>query len=417
MFRSVFSTKLASTASYAVLLVSLAGLVIAILLSLGDAQRLFDSAAEAQRQIALVSRIQVLAGSDAMDATAIDAAVARYRQSIAVEGEALGTQSRDRQAVEMADADRIAILVRSGGTGPALADLVTTIAAREQREANALAGQMAALRYRVAWLVAMLSVAAALAAGLGALGLLAANRRLTGEVAARTADLAAIDRSRRLFFAKASHELRSPVTVMRGEAEVALASPHAEAPALRTALGHVVASADFLEHRIGELLGLAQAEDGKINLNFAPIDLGATAAKAATTARTYADSADVTIEQDLALGLTVAGDARWLGQAMLAIIDNAVKFSPRRGAVRIAVARHNNAATVTIADRGIGVNATELPRIFDAYYQTDAGTECGGTGLGLALARWVVEQHKGSIAAANDPAGGCIITLSLPVAA
>lgn len=410
---------LVPAASYAVLLASLIGLIVAIVLSLGDAQRLFDSAAEAQRQIALVSRIQVLAGGAPVKAAAIDAALGRYRQSIAIEGEALGEQSRDRQSAEMADADRIATLVRGGpvARGPALARLISTIAAREQVEAKALADQMTLLRYRVGWLVALLAVVAALAAALGAVGLLTVNRRLTSEVSARTADLAAIDRSRRLFFAKASHELRSPVTVMRGDAEVALASPAADVEALRGALGHVVASADFLEHRIGELLGLAQAEDGKLALHFATIDLGATAAQAATTAQSYADSADVTIERDLARGLAVEGDARWLGQAMLAIIDNAVKFSPHKGAVRIAVARHDGAATVTIADRGIGVGATELPRIFDAYYQADAGTQRGGTGLGLALARWVVEQHRGSITAANDPAGGCVITLSLPVAA
>lgn len=406
---------LAALTSYAALLAALAALIVAILTSLGDAQRLFDSAAEAQRQIAIVSRIQTLAAAGPVSHAALDDALSRYRRSIAVEGEALGASSRDRQAVEMRNADRIADLARRDPA--ALARLVGTIAAREQDEATVLAEQMTSLRHRVGWLVALLAVAAALAAGLGAAGLLTANRRLAREVAARTADLAAIDRSRRLFFAKASHELRSPVTVMRGEAEVALANAGADTISLRGALGHVIASTDFLEHRIGELLGLAQAEDGKISLAFATIDPSVIAGDAVATARSYADSAGVAIALDPAEGLAVAGDARWLGQAMLAVIDNAVKFSPGGGTVRISVSRQADAATVTIADRGIGVSTAELPQIFDAYYQADAGTQRGGTGLGLALARWVVEQHRGTIGAANDPDGGCIITMTLPVAA
>lgn len=406
---------LSSFISYLTLLASLIGLVVAIMLSLADAQRLFDSAAEAQRQTAIVSRIQALAGVDPIDRVVIDTAVASYRRSITVEGEALGAASRGQQAAEMADADRIATLIRTDRHE--LTGLIAAIAAREQREATVLADRMAALRMRVGWLVALLTLVAALAAGLGALGLITANRRLAREVSARTADLAEVDRSRRLFFAKASHELRSPVTVMRGEAEVALAGPAADPRDLRDALRQVVAHADFLEHRIGELLGLAQAEDGKISLDFATLDLGATAVAVAATARSYADAAEVAIEPVAPTGLTVKGDARWLGQAMLAIVDNAVKFSPSGGAVRIAVERRDDAATVVIADRGIGVAAPELPRIFDAYYQTEAGNKRGGTGLGLALARWVVEQHNGSIVAANDPAGGCVITLSLPVAA
>jgi signal transduction histidine kinase len=110
------------------------------------------------------------------------------------------------------------------------------------------------------------------------------------------------------------------------------------------------------------------------------------------------------------------GDARWLQQALVAVLDNAIKFSPAGGTVSLRVTMDGGAA-IAIRDEGSGIAAAELPRIFDAYYQTEAGRERGGTGLGLALARWVIERHGGSIRAENEPKGGCVMTIILPPAA
>lgn len=83
--------------------------------------------------------------------------------------------------------------------------------------------------------------------------------------------------------------------------------------------------------------------------------------------------------------------------------------------MHVAVTAQGDRAAIAVTDHGPGVLAEALPRIFDAYYQTDEGRMRGGTGLGLALARWVVEQHGGTIMAANDPAGGCQIRIELPL--
>lgn len=406
-----------SAATLIALIVSLAGLLAAFLLSLNAASRHFERAAAAQAQLAAVSRIEALAAvgyPKAQLATALN----DYKASIARETDLLGSPTaRTAQRMEAADADRLAALALVPGNRLGLAALVSRIASRERNEANNVADAMARLRVRTTILAMMLSAAALGAALSGVRALQRANRSLARDVAAKTADLRAVDQSRRLFFAKASHELRTPITVMRGEAEVSLADAAAGVPELRESLSHIVANADFLGRRVEELLSLSKADDGLPTLMPTPVDLVGLVADTAQVARRYARSADVAI--DVALperAVPIIADARWLGQALLAVIDNGVKFSPQGGTLRLVLDVEMDKAVVRVSDNGAGVMETALPRIFDAYYQTEAGRMRGGTGLGLALARWVAEQHGGAIGAENHPQGGCRITIVLPMA-
>ena len=402
------------------LLVSLAALTTAFILSLASAGRNFDRAAIAQAQLAAVSRIETLAiiGND----TALRPHLAAYARSIRDESALLPSASPERaaQVREAVDADRISDLAADPRRRGELANLVAAIVARERDETARIGAGMTRLRTRTTLLAVLLVLAAGGSALLGALGLIAANRRLADEVAEKTAELATVDRSRRLFFAKASHEMRTPITVMRGEAEVALADPAAEPLALREALVHVVANAEFLEHRIAELLALARADDGQLQLVDEPVDLVTLVQGAGDAARGYARSAEVVLAVETPVPTpTVRGDARWLQQAVLAIVDNAVKFSPSGAKVTLRLTSIEDSARIEVVDHGVGVADEALPRIFDAYYQADAGRSRGGTGLGLALARWVVEQHGGSIRAANgqsdSSAAGATVTIELPL--
>lgn len=400
----------------ALLVGSLTALLVAFLLTLQAVSRHFDRAAAAQDQLAAVSRIEALAaGRDS--AAELRTAVADYRASIDRETALLPAAARNTQASEAADAARLSILVTSvQGRGDDVRRLVARIGDRERGEVSAVAVAMARLRLRTTILAGLLATTALTAALLGAFALARANRDLSRLVEARTAELRAVDQSRRLFFAKASHELRTPVTAMRGEAEVSLVDPAATPENLRESLRHVVANADFLGRRIEELLGLSKADDGRLALASQPVDLATLIADTAASAAAYARSAEVGIDLDLANDpCRIVGDGRWLGQALLAIIDNGVKFSPQGSQLRLALDSQAGRARIRIADHGPGVMAEALPRIFDAYYQAAAGQTRGGTGLGLALARWVVERHGGTIAAANDPGGGCTIAITLPV--
>jgi signal transduction histidine kinase len=177
-----------------------------------------------------------------------------------------------------------------------------------------------------------------------------------------------------------------------------------------------VAQAGFLTHRIEELLGLASADDGRLALADAPFDLGQVVAEAVAAARVYAASVDVAIALAVPDGpLPMQGDARWLRQALLAVIENGLKFAPMETVLAVCVTVADGCAEVAVRDQGPGVMESDLPRIFDAYYQAQEGRQRGGSGLGLALARWVVEQHGGAVAAANQPQGGCVIRFSLPL--
>jgi signal transduction histidine kinase len=409
--------RLAGAALLAALMLSLVALLSAFLLSMEAASRHLERAMIAQSQLADVARIEALVAEGASRGV-IGRAARDYRASIDRELRLLDSPAAlSAQRAEADEASRLVALALAGGPRDRLIATADHITRREQNEATEVVAAMRILRTRTAILASILAGAAISAALAGSTALTRANRQLTREVEARTADLRAIDASRRLFFAKASHELRTPVTVMRGEAEVSLTDPAASADDLREALGHVVANADFLGHRIEELLGLSSAEDGRLRLDRAPLDLVALVIATGDTAATYAHSSEVRLALDAqAAPLPVLGDARWLGQALLAVLDNGVKFSPTGGTLSMRVHEAAGHAAIEIADQGAGVMPAELPRIFDAYYQSAESRTRGGTGLGLALARWVVEQHGGMIRAANDPAGGCRIAITLPLA-
>lgn len=243
------------------------------------------------------------------------------------------------------------------------------------------------------------------------------SRHLERLLSQRAVELEEVDSSRRLFFATASHELRTPVTAIRGEAEVALADAE-DLDTVRQALRHITAHAKFLNHRIEEMIGIARTSDGKLHLHKGRLDLRDVVAGALQDARTFANSVEVALDLTMPdTPVPVVGDAVWLKRAVLAVIENALKFSPMEGRVSIALTEREGLAEVTITDQGPGVMPEELPLVFDAYYQTDAGKARGGSGLGLAMTRWVAEQHGGRAGARNIGSwhrpNGCAVTVAV----
>lgn len=397
----------------ALLLAAIGGSILALLLgfsfSLMAASRQFEHALIAQQQAALVDGIARDAG--ALDARALRDNLAAYRALIARERAYLTRAERQPQRAELARADALFALAGDPAARLRLIAMVQSIAAAEQREVAAARADLYRIRRATITLGILLALTALGATLAGAMQLRRANRDLAREVAERTADLRAIDQSRRLFFAKASHELRTPVTAIRTLAEVALESGGGTAQPLQ----HIVAQTAFLGHRIEEMLALSSAAEGRPVLAPVPCDLAGVAAAAVAQAQPYAQAIGVAIHHS-GEPAPVLADARWLAQALLAIIDNGLKFSDPGAALEVRLARQAQKAAITIADTGPGVLPRDLPRIFDAYYQADAGRSRGGSGLGLALARWVVEQHGGTIHAENRESGGCVMMLSLPLA-
>ncbi len=396
---------------FALLVAALAGLVVAFAISARGANRQFTQASLSERQAAVVARIVALA--PAGQGPALERALADYRALVAEE---VGLARGPTLTREQIRADALVQLARTPGAQMRLEALARTIDGQENGELQAGRRALARAGQRSMVLAGLLAAVALACAACGAWLLWRSNRALAAMVKARTARIAAVDASRRLFFAKVSHELRTPVAAVRSAAEVALDQPDADPHLLRETLGHIVAQAGFLTHRIDELLGLAAADDGRLALASAPFDLGKVVAEAVAAARPYAASVDVAMALAApARPLPMMGDARWLRQALLAVIENGIKFSPMDSALCVTLMPADGVAEVVIHDRGPGVMEAELPRIFDAYYQTHEGRQRGGSGLGLALARWVAERHGGSVQAANQPDGGCAIRFRLPL--
>jgi two-component system, OmpR family, sensor histidine kinase BaeS len=247
----------------------------------------------------------------------------------------------------------------------------------------------------------------------------------TAELARANSDLAAVDQRRRLFLAKVSHELRTPVTAIRGEAEVALGHGTG-VDDLHEALVQIRQSSLFLGRRLDDLMVLAKADDARLPLGEGVTDPFAAARRACEIAAAYARTGAVTIRAEAlppegAKNALIAGDADRMQQAIAAVIDNAIKFSPPGAVVTVSGALEDGAAVVRITDQGPGVAADELSRIFDPYVQGQSGRALGGTGLGLSLARWIVEAYRGTISAErgkglDEGAEGLCVTLRLPIA-
>lgn len=240
------------------------------------------------------------------------------------------------------------------------------------------------------------------------------NERLEETVVERTKDLEAttqklreIDENRRLFFSKTSHELRTPVTVLMGEAEVALRNKNADIETYRDALVHIVASGSFLRRRLEDLISLARSEDGRVTLERQTVDLSQCARETVAAADAYAHASEAELVDSITEEtLLVDGDPSWIKQAILAVIDNAVKFSPPGGEVVVGLKSEGGFGVVEISDVGPGVEPGALDNLFDPYFQASGGKRRGGSGLGLTVARWIVEQHSGKISASNvEPTG------------
>ncbi len=240
-------------------------------------------------------------------------------------------------------------------------------------------------------------------------------RERTRQLEESSERLRVIDANRRLFFSKISHELRTPVTVLMGEAEVALRDRNSDLDRYRAALQHIHATSGYLRRRLEDLIGLARSEDGRVQIERAALSLRDCLHEATTVAAAYARSSSVALEAEMGrLPAVVNGDASWIRQAILALIDNAVKFSPPDGRVTARLDSRAAIHAIEIADQGPGISSEMLAKIFDPYYQTVDGRQRGGAGLGLAVARWIMEQHGGRISARNADDGGLIVRMEFP---
>lgn len=220
----------------------------------------------------------------------------------------------------------------------------------------------------------------------------------------------------RRFTSDASHELRTPLTVIRSVGEVALRERHDEA-AYRDTIGAMLEEADRLTRLVEELLTLARADSGRLALRREPLDLGELAVDTVQQLQVLAEEKEQRLEV-ATQPLRVWGDRTVLRQALVNLLDNAIKYSPEGTTIRIEALADGGMAEVAIADQGPGIAPEHRERIFDRFYRVDPARsrEAGGFGLGLAIARWAVEAHDGQILVEGEAGQGATFRIRLPLA-
>lgn len=223
---------------------------------------------------------------------------------------------------------------------------------------------------------------------------------------------------RRDFVANASHELRTPVSVIRANAETLLDGAKDE-PAIATRLLEGVArNAMRLSHLVVELLDLSRIESGGLELAKAQVAVAAAAGDARASVEEQAAKRQVSVEVDVADDVQVLGDAGALDQILVNLIDNGVKYTRTGGHVWVRARRAGDRVRVEVADDGAGIAPHHRERVFERFYRVDPGRsrELGGTGLGLSICKHLVEAMGGRIGVdANQPTGA-LFWLDLPAA-
>ncbi len=221
-----------------------------------------------------------------------------------------------------------------------------------------------------------------------------------------------VERQRRELLANVSHELRTPVAALRARLEnLADGIEVLDGEAVRTMLK----GTERLGRLVDQLLELAQFESGGIRIDRLEFGVGEVVADAAAEVRPV--STEIPIVTDIEDGLFAMGDPERIHEVLTNLLTNAVRHSPAGGEVTVAAAaRLGGGVRIEVRDQGTGVPAEAVERIFDRFYRVDTGPRpgSGGAGLGLAIARSIVELHGGSIRAEPRPPAGCRIVIDLP---
>ncbi len=209
-----------------------------------------------------------------------------------------------------------------------------------------------------------------------------------------------------------SHDLRTPMTHLRGSAELALAGPP-DPERYREALADCVEEADRVLVMLTTLMDISEAESGAIELHREMVPLAAVVERAVDLYRDTADAKGVVLESHADPDVVVSIDRMRFEQVAANLRDNAIKYTPAGGRVDISAAREDDHAMLRVRDSGIGIPAAELPRIWERLFRGDQSRTERGLGLGLSLVKAVVEAHGGTVTVESPPGGGSTFTVKL----
>ena len=222
----------------------------------------------------------------------------------------------------------------------------------------------------------------------------------------------------RRFTADASHELKTPLAVLRADVERAMSARTRrddKLVALEEALHETTRMADLVD----SLLTLARADEGRFDLYRERVNLSELTQEVYETATILGEGAGVNVNLPFTADISVSGDRTRLRQLFLNLVTNAIKYTPRGGRVDIGLGRHPDNVTFAVRDTGLGIAAADLPHVFERFWRADRArsrtAERGGFGLGLAISQWVAQAHGGSLTVQSRLGKGSLFTLTLPL--
>ena len=220
------------------------------------------------------------------------------------------------------------------------------------------------------------------------------------------------------FTADASHELRTPVAIVRTAAEVARQRPRSEAEYTDT-LDRIVGETERMSRLIDDLLLLAREDAGATASMAEAMDLAEVVRDACEEGRILAGAAGLSFVADVPASCPIVGDPQGLRRLVVILLDNAAKYTPRGGTVTVRMSVETSTVTIEVRDTGVGIRGSDVRHIFERFYRVNAdrSRKTGGAGLGLSIAQAIAARHRGTIAVDSPTRAGSVFRITLPIVA
>ncbi|CAM3374717.1 MULTISPECIES: sensor histidine kinase [Saccharibacillus] len=218
------------------------------------------------------------------------------------------------------------------------------------------------------------------------------------------------------FIGDASHELKTPLAVINTNADVLLANRDESIRSQEKWLLYIKSETERMAKLTGDLLYLTEMDDSRTGMVQSRFDLSDAVENVMLTMEAVIFEKDLSLDYDIEPDLAIVGSREQIVQVTMILLDNAIKYADPRGAVTLSLKRGQGEIALAIRNTGAGIPAEQLPRVFDRFYRTDQSRtrSQGGHGLGLAIAKSIVDQHKGRISAASTPGEQTTFTVELP---
>ncbi|MFC3801555.1 sensor histidine kinase [Cohnella sp. GCM10012308] len=242
----------------------------------------------------------------------------------------------------------------------------------------------------------------------------ATSRYFAGRSIAPVRD--AFDKQKR-FIADASHELKTPLAVINTNADVLLANEGDTIASQAKWLHRIKSETERMKTLTNDLLYLTEMEDARARTIFVPFDVSDAVEGVLLTMEAVIFEQDLSLAYDVEPGLTSVGSAEQIKQVVMILLDNAVKYNEPKGEISLTLKKQHHQIQLAVSNTGAGIPAEHVDRIFDRFYRADASRsrKQGGYGLGLAIAKSIVEQHRGRISAKSVPGERTTFTVTLPL--